>query len=275
MGRHLRSWGLAGLLFSAALPGLAQDRAQTLADIRAELATLNRSVTGLRGELAATGAGGVSSANGPALQRLDTIEAALADLTAKTEKLEFRIDQVVTDGTNRIGDLDFRITELEGGDTSKAGTAKPLGGEAAGAPAAVVAPPATAGGSLAVNEQADFDRAQGVLGQGDFRGAADLLATFAQTYPGGALTPEANFQRGEALSKLGETSNAARAWLEAFSGDMTGPRAPEALLKVGQALGSLGQGPEACVTLAEVTARFPATAAAAEAATARQGLGCR
>jgi tol-pal system protein YbgF len=256
------------------LAGFAQDRAQTLADIRQELSILGGSVQGLRSELATTGNSGGGSFGGSLLDRVDAIESALAQLTAKTENLEFRINQVVTDGTNRLGDLEFRVVELEGGDLGAVGQTAPLGGGTVAAPA-IIAPPAASGGSLATNEQGDFDRAKGVLGQGDFRAAADLFATFAQTYTGGPLTAEAHYYRGEALSNLGETSEAARAWLEAFSGDMTGARAPESLLKVGQALAALGQGPEACVTLQEVGVRFPTDPAAGQAATAALGLGCQ
>ncbi|SEN61148.1 tol-pal system protein YbgF [Pseudorhodobacter antarcticus] len=257
------------------LAGFAQDRAQTLADIRQELSGLGASVQGLRSELATTGNSGGGNFGGSLLDRVDAIEAALAQLTAKTENLEFRINQVVTDGTNRLGDLEFRVVELEGGDLGAVGQTAPLGGGALAAPTIAAPPAAAAGGSLATNEQADFDRAKGVLGQSDFRGAADLFATFAQTYTGGPLTAEAHYYRGEALSNLGETSEAARAWLEAFSGDMTGARAPESLLKVGQALAELGQGPEACVTLQEVGVRFPNDPAAGQAATAALGLGCQ
>jgi len=113
-----------------------------------------------------------------------------------------------------------------------------------------------------------------VLGTGDFRTAADLFKTFTETYSGGPLSAEAYFLLGESLSQVGETANAARAYLESFSGTPNGPRAPEALLKLGQSLGTLGQVPEACVTLREVGVRFPGSAPAAQAATAFQGLGC-
>jgi TolA-binding protein len=46
------------------------------------------------------------------------------------------------------------------------------------------------------------------------------------------------------------------------------------LLKLGQALGALGQVPDACVTLAEVGNRFPATIHATNAQVSMQGLGC-
>jgi tol-pal system protein YbgF len=212
------------------------------------------------------------------------MEAELARLTSKTEEVELRLNRVVADGTNRIGDIEFRLCEVtEGCDIATLGQTSVLGGDAAGAAPAPSAPatpsaeaPASSEGGveLAVGEQADFDRAREVLGQGDFRGAATLFETFAQSYPGGPLTQEAHFLRGEALTQLGETSNAARAYLEAFSGAPDGPKAPDALLRLGESLGSLGQGPEACVTLAEVGTRFPGSMAATQASVAMQGLGC-
>ena len=265
-------WLIAGLLILP-LPLAAQDRAQTLADIKAELVVLKGEIDGLRGELAATGTAQGSGANGPALQRLDTIEAALVSLTSKAETIENRLNRVVSDGTNRIGDIEFRLTELGGGDLSAIPATPPLGGDA-GAPAPVAAP-TTGGPELAVSEQADFDRAKGVLGQGDFRTAADLFATFTQTYMGGPLTQEAHVLRGDALAGLGETANAARAYLEAFSGAPDGTNAPVALFKLGQSLGQLGQGPEACVTLAEVGTRFPGSQPAADAVAAMQAFGCQ
>ena len=126
-----------------------------------------------------------------------------------------------------------------------------------------------------MGEKADFDRAKGVLGQGDFRGAADLFAAFAQSYPGGPLSQEAAFLRGEALGQLGDKAEAARAYLDAFSGKPDGSFAAESLLKLGQALGDLGQTADACVTLAEVPNRFAGTIHATNADLARQALGCQ
>ncbi|MGB8812365.1 MAG: tol-pal system protein YbgF [Paracoccaceae bacterium] len=262
------------------LPGFvfAQDRAQSLADIRAELSALSAEFNALKQELVTTGAAQSGAAGGSALQRLDTIEAALVQLTAKTETVELRLNKVVTDGTNRVGDLEFRVTELEGGDVGAIPATPTLGGDTvagAGTVASPLEPAVVEGGAeLAMGEQADFDRAQAVLASGDFRAAADQFATFAQTYTGGPLTYEAHFLRGDALSQLGETKDAARAYLDSFSGAPTGPRAGEALLKLGQALGTLGQTPEACVTLTEVGTRFPGSIHATNASIAMQGLAC-
>jgi tol-pal system protein YbgF len=273
--------GLRLICLLALLPAAAfgQDRAQTLADIRAELSALSTEVAALRNELVTTGAASTGAAGGDALQRMDTIEAQLAQLTAKSEEIELRLNRVVTDGTNRIGDLEFRLCEqTEGCDLAALPETPLLGGDtAASAPVAPAEPVAPAADvpEMALQEQADFDRAKEVLGQGDFQAAADLFAAYAQSYPGGPLTQEAQVLRGDALRQLGDTANAARSYLDAFSGQPSGSKAADALLKLGQSLGDLGQTPEACVTLTEVGTRFPGTVEAGTAATAMLGLGCQ
>jgi tol-pal system protein YbgF len=275
------------LLIGAVLaaPAVAQDRAQSLADIRAELTTLASSLQALRSELVSGGAQAMQAAGGAsALERMDAMEAEMVRLTSRTEELQNRIDRVVSDGTNRIGDLEFRLCEMETGcDVGNMPVTSTLGGGAGAVPTAT--PPAPTpnpqpapGGAtaeLAVNEQADFDRAKAALDSGDFRGAADQFAAFAQAYTGGPLTQEAHFLRGEALAQIGETSKASRAYLDAFSGAPNGPRAAAALLRLGAGLGALGQQQEACVTLAEVSVRFPGAPEALEAASAMRNIGCQ
>lgn len=283
---NLKGITLAALL--AALP-FGAARADTLADIRSELSQLAAQIQSLKTELVSSGTGLQAAGGASALDRMNAIEAELSRLTSQTEELQNRVDRVVADGTNRVGDLEFRLCELEPGcDIGNMPITATLGGEAGATPAAV--PPAAGGmtggsmttgngasgggAELAMSEQADFDRAREVLGQGDFRRAADLFAAFTQTYTGGPLTGEAHYLRGEALSQLGETANAARAYLDGFSGDPSGPQAPDNLLKLGLALGQLGQMQEACVTLSEVNARFPGHMATVEAASALGRFGC-
>lgn len=276
----MRRLGLSIILCLLPVLGHAQDRLETLADIRVELAALAAEFNALKAELVASGAATNGAAGGDALTRLDTIEAELARLNARTEEVELKLNRVVADGTNRIGDMEYRLCEVtDGCDPTSLGSTSVLG-ETGAAP---VDPVATgtettdpAGGvELAVAEQEDFNRAKAVLDSGDFRGAADLFATYAQSYPGGPLVPEAHYLRGEALSTLGDTSNASRAYLDAFSAAPEGPFAADALLKLGEGLALLGQVPEACVTLAEVGTRFPTSMAATQSTVAMQGLGCQ
>lgn len=274
---------LLALALLMPLPVMAQD-AQSLADVKAELAQLAAQFLSLKQELVTTGAATNGSAGGDALQRLDAIEAALTKLTAQTEAVEQKVNAVVADGTNRIGDIEFRVCELtKGCDPASLPATPDLGAMAQGVPpaaaqpapgTATAAPDSTGGVELAVNEKAEFDRAKGVLDSGDFPGAADLFKTYAQSYPGGPLVPQADLYRGDALSQTGDTANAARAYLDAFSANQTGPLAGQSLTKLGLALGKLGQGPEACVTLAEVGKRFPGTVDESNAKAAMVALGC-
>ena len=120
------------LLLLAFVVGFAQlARAQdtTLADLRQELSTLYIDIQNLKSELTASGALTQGSVGNTPLERLDSIEAQLQGLTSKTEELEFRINRITVDGTNRIGDLEFRICELEEGcDINALGDTPPLGG---------------------------------------------------------------------------------------------------------------------------------------------------
>jgi tol-pal system protein YbgF len=276
---------LFALTLMLPLPAMAQD-AQSLADVKAELAQLAAQFLTLKQELISSGAAANGSAGGDALQRLDSIEAALTKLTAQTEAVEFKLNAVVTDGTNRIGDIEFRLCELtQGCDPASLPVTPDLGALAAGVVADTpavpdatlatpTAPAATQGVELALNEKADFDRAKSKLDSGDFLGAADLFKTYAQSYPGGPLVPQADLYRGDALTTAGDTTGAARAYLDAFSASQNGPLAGQALTKLGQALGQLGQGPEACVTLAEVGKRFPGSLDDANAKAAMAAQGC-
>ena len=263
----------------------AQDRSDTLADIRQELSVLYVELRKLRRELSTTGGAGQMTVGGSVLDRVGAIESELQRLTAKTERLEFRIDRVVSDGTNRVGDLEFRICELEPScDISQIETGDTLGGVAPGSGGTTTVPmglqlPDTGAETgtdvqLAVGEQADFDTAMAAFDAGDHSAAAEQFALFQSNYPGSPLAGQAGLKRGEALEAAGEQTQAARAFLDTFSEAPQGPQAAEALFFLGRALGRLGQTSEACVTLSEVGTRFPGVDVVTEAQAEMQALGC-
>ncbi|CUH75572.1 tol-pal system protein YbgF [Tritonibacter multivorans] len=260
---------------TAVSPALAQQQDQTLADIRQELTVLHVEIQRLKREMSTTGSPTGTLAGGSVLERVGAIEAELQRLTAQTEELDIRIQNVVRDGTNRIGDLEFRLVELEGGDVTLLGEASTLGGDtAAVADGETVTAPDPTSSELAVGEAADFAAAQADLEAGSYQAAADKLAAFQSAYPGSPLGPEADFGRGKALEGLGNTRDAARAYLAAFTAAPTGPKAPDALFELGAALGRLDQVDQACVTLSEVAVRFPSSAAVQTAEAERGTLGC-
>ena len=261
--------------------GYAQDRAQTLADIRQEMSVLYVEIQKLKRELSTTG-GAPTVSGGSVLDRVGAIESELERLNAKTEELEFRINAVVKDGTNRISDLEFRLVELEGGDVSKLKETTTLGGAAGQpttpAPAAPTSPSAATNSDapqLAMGEQADYEAAKAALEGGDAAGAAEKFKAFNETYPGSPMAAAAYLGQGQALEGAGDLTGAARAYLNAFSTEPNGTTAPEALYHLGHGLGRLGQTKEACVTLAEVGVRFPGGAPAQKAGEERARLGCQ
>lgn len=272
----LHRFALIFSLAAASGPGLAQGQ-ETLADIRQQLTLLYGEIEGLGRELSTTQGVAGGLVGGTPLDRLNAIEAELQRLTAKTEQLEFRVNRITVDGTNRIGDLEFRLCELEPNcDIAQLGDTPSLGGVDNGDNVvSPTLPPVATGPALSIGETRDIEMAQAALAAGDFRTAADQLADFGLTYPGSPAAPKADYLRGEALEGLGEMPDAARAYLAAFSADPGGDKAPDALFKLGAALGAIGQIQDACLTLAEVNARFAGHPTVSDAQTAMQNLGCQ
>jgi tol-pal system protein YbgF len=266
---------LLTLAVAVAAPALAQ---QTVADVRAELGVLDGQIEQLRNELVKTGAArGLPSDAATALTRLDQLEAELRRLTDRVDVLTNDIRRIVDDASNKAGDLEFRLTELEGGDTSVLPeTPEPLGGGVTGPRprpvAASVAPPQT--GELAVTEQSDLDAARAAAESGDDARAAQLFGDFLADYPGGPLSAEAQFRRGEALAATSDWRGAAHSFLDSFSGAPQGPFAPRALFRLASSLKELGNVDEACLTLTEVVSRYPGSAEAADVPAERQAYGC-
>lgn len=272
------------LAFGLTAGALPAQQAETLADIRQDLSVLYIELQRLRTELSTTGSSGMT-VGGNTIDRVNTIEAALQALTSKTEEIEYRIGRVVEDGTNRIGDMEFRLCEIEPGcDVGKLGSTPRLGGGTApvtgAAPAPAPAPdtaalPSSGSGELAMSEENDFRRAQEALAKSDFRGAADLFAAFRETYPGGPLDAAALLGQGKALEGTGDMRGAARAYLDAYSGYPQSEVAPAALFLLGRSLGQLGSVQEACVTLAEVSTRYPGASVVGDAQSQMTALGCQ
>lgn len=272
-------WSPVAIVLAFAAPIHAQqDQEQTLADIRQELTVLFVEVQRLRRQLSTTSAPGAVVSGDTVLERLDGIEQEMRRLTAITENLELRVQRVVNDGTNKVGDLEFRLCELETAcDIGTLGEMPKLGGDLTEvvAPGPASAPvPEVDGEQFAVGEQGDFARAREAFDAADYAAAAEQLEMFTQTYPGGPLTLDAFLLRGDALGQMGEWQPAARAYLDSFNLEPNGPEAPGALLKLGRALDLIGQPGEACLMLAEVGIRFPDAAEVAEAEAARATLGC-
>lgn len=262
-------------------PSAAPVDAATLADLRGQLQQLTGELQALRSELVASGAAGFQAAGGDsAIDRMNAMETQLSRLTGQTEKLQHEIQRVVRDGTRRIGDIEFRLCEMDANcDLGALMTQPDLGTQGGGVSVGSSRPqPATPEETGAVTptsaEQQDFDRAREVLGQGDFLRAAELFAAVAQTHAGGPLTAEALFMRGSALDSAGQAEGAAAAWLEAFAADPGGSRSAESLLGIARIISETDDPKTACLYLAEIPVRFAGTDAATEAERRMAALDC-
>ena len=265
----LRSTLFSFAMVATAAVALAQDQTRNLADIRTELGYLSSQIQGLRSELVESGAAQSTTASGSALGRVDAIENELRVLTGQLEELQYRIEKIAKDATNRVGDLEFRVTELEGGDVASVGKTRPVGGGFSSALNDV-----SDDVELTVVEKSDYEVALASLADGSFAQAVDQFDTFIITFPGGPLTAGAQFHKGEALGGLGDWKSAGRSFLDSFSSAPSGQTAPKALYWLGVSLGNLGKSSEACQTLSEVGVRFPADTSATDAVNEMTKLGC-
>lgn len=266
--------------------------AATLAEMQAALRAVSSDLQGLRAELLASGASGFAAAGGDsAIDRMNAMEAQIATLTDQTEQLANRIKRVVSDGTNRIGDIEFRLCEMDPNCDLGAlmtaelgrqgGTGAAIGSEPVAMPSdigAVALPPMedpTPGAAPPTEEEArEFASARAAVEAGEWTRALAELDHLASAHAGGPLTADVLYLRGVALMESGQTEPAAQSWLTAFSAAPDGPRAPASLLALSRAMVSLGAPSDACPYLGELTRRFPATPEAAEAASLTAEASC-
>jgi tol-pal system protein YbgF len=217
--------------------------------------------------------GGVAEAqqgaSTPALNaRLSDLEAEVRRLTAMLEEVQNRQRLIAEEAARRFSDIEFRLTELEGGDVGGLQPVPPLGGVgswpggaavgvAQGTDVGTVAPRDTQLAAVSVAEQGDLDRAAADVQQGRYDQAEERLRRFLRDYPASPLTGDAWYWLGESQLVRGAAGEAARSYLSGYNADRRGPRAPHNLFGLGVSLGRLGQINEACLTLREVGAQFP------------------
>ena len=252
--------GLAGALALVLVlaPGVHAQGTDDTAALRLRLNELDAELASLRARL-----GGVSapSAGVASDRRLDQLEGEVRRLTARIEQMQNRLERVVADATRRIGDIEFRLDELEG--NPPAGASQPLGAAPQSAP------------SVSVSERGDLNRAAEDVRQGRYDQAEERLTAFMRAYPGSPLMAEAHSWRARAAEDQGKLKDAGTYHLEAYNAAPNGPLAAPSLIGLGRTLGRLGQVREACLTLAEVPRRFSQDAdSMREAAGLRADLGC-
>ncbi|NHF73545.1 tetratricopeptide repeat protein [Paracoccus xiamenensis] len=268
--------------------------AATLADMQTTLRAVSADLQALRAELLTSGAQGFAAAGGDsAIDRMNAMEARIATLTEQTEQLSNRIKQVVADGTNRVGDIEFRLCELDPNCDLGALMTADLGGQGTGmtpAPAgdpvpmppsdvsAQTLPPMTETPPTATppteEEAREFAEIRALVAAQDWAQANTKLDHLVTAHAGGPLTTEALYLQGIARQGDGRETEAAQSFLMAFSAAPDGPRAAASLLALSQAMAGLGTPADACPYLGELTRRFPASPEAADAVPLTEAAAC-
>ena len=266
------------LVFGWTGPAPAQDESTeaTLADIRQELEFLLGEVRYLKSQLVTTGPPQSSSARrgGSVALRVDAIESELRQLTGAVEELQFRVETIVEDGTRRIGDLEFRLVELEGGDLSSVGkvpalgTAEPDSAKAKETEAAAAESSGESTGNGTEDEAAaprkpvypgetPFEVAMAAFEAGNYADALGYLDTALDPDSDAETFAEVRFWQGESHFALQDWQSAASSYLDSFSSSPKGPHASGSILGLGVSLGELGHADEACLMLSEAAVRAP------------------
>ncbi len=254
--------GIGGIGLVAAAPVAQAQSGASSQELRYRLDQLDAELADIRARLG--GGAPVSGGAAAALSgsRVTELEGEVRRLTAMVEEMQNTQRRVAEEAARRFSDIEFRLTELEGGDVGGLQPVPPLGGVGAGPAAGLGQGPVQAEqgaqvAAVSVAEQGDLDRAATDVQQGRYDQAEDRLRRFLNDYPASPLTGDAWYWLGESQLVRGNAGEAARSYLRGYNADQRGPRAAYNLYRLGVALGRLGQVNEACLTLREVSTQFP------------------
>lgn len=229
--------------------------------------------------------------------RVGRLEEQMRDLTGKLEEANHRAAQIQQRLDRLVGDVDFRLTQLErgGGAPAQSGDAAPAApvpptasnvqaprgaanvapGEARvllvpgappAAPQSASAPAATAAAAAvslpAGPPETQYEFAYGLYQQavqdrGDFGRAENALRQFLGAHGQHRLAGDAQYWLGETFYARRDWTAAAREFAAQFRAYPQNAKAPDSLLRLGQSLGQLNRKDDACGTLAELDRRYP------------------
>ncbi len=103
-----------------------------------------------------------------------------------------------------------------------------------------------------------YDKAFSYLQQSNYTDAQAAFTSFLSTYAKHPLAANAQYWLGETYYAQTQYSTAAKTFAKAFQDHPTGQKAPDSLLKLAMTLDKMNKRADACLTLSELTKRFPA-----------------
>jgi tol-pal system protein YbgF len=237
--------------------------------------------------------------------RLSALEGQIRDLTGRIEETLNRVSIVQQRLDKLVGDVDFRLGQIEKGG-APAAAADGAAPSAAAAPTTPSSPPvvrpgeariqlvpggpptapqaAQAGGAPAAAAnvtlpagppETQYEFAYGLYQQavqdrGDFGRAESALRSFVSANGTHRLAGDAQYWLGETFYARRDWTNASAAFAEQFRRFPQNTKAPDSLLRLGQSLGQLNRKADACGTLAELDRRYPAATQSIKIAAQRE-----
>ena len=217
------------------LENIFETNSKELSTVQSELNNLSEQISEIRLELAENKASivkeaieasenivasGIKKSAGSVLYRLDAIEEEMRNLTGIIEELQFYTKNIALDATNRIGDLEFRITELEGGDVSLLGNSRVIGGSIK---------TSNTNAELAITEKSNYDTALKLLNENDYELALLEFDKLINAFPNSPLTVAAHYSKGNAFIGLAMWDQGINSYLKSFSFEPNGKYAQKAL----------------------------------------------
>lgn len=222
-----------------------------------------------------------AQANIETLNRLNALQQEIASLRGLVEQLQNENAQLKQAARQQYTDLDSRLGRLEGGSAPVAGApaadAAPGDAQAPAtptdaapavptAPRGVVADVATGSNAATpadpAGERPMYDSAFQALRDGEYAEASRRFQAYLETYPAGALAPNAWYWLGESYYVTQNYDVALQAFDSLLQAFPDSAKAPDALLKLGYCQFELGRPQQGEATLRDVIARFPGSDAA-------------
>jgi tol-pal system protein YbgF len=183
-------------------------------------------------------------------QRIEAINAEVRTLRGQLDELQHGLTRAQEQQREMYGDVDRRLTALEGGGV----TALAAGGS-----------PSPAGDGLPVpqgDDRANYQAAFDLLKDGKYSDAIGGFSQFLATFPTSTLADNAQYWLGEAHYVNRQFSEALRHFRTVVEKYPDSRKIPDALLKIGYCNYELKNYTEARSALGQVVSRFGDTTAA-------------
>jgi len=204
--------------------------------------------------------GGIQSDN-----TFNAMQQDIQELRGSVEELQYKLQQLEQQQTDRYINIDQRLRALEGGSAAAAGSSLPASD--ATTSTNDTANSASTNSAPSGNEKAEYDAAFNLMTkEKNFDKATKAFSDFVENYPMGFYTPNAWYWLGKLYSFDTKNLNKAKDAFEKVTQEFpTNSKASDALYELGVAYDKLGNKDQAKKSLKSVSSQYPGTGAALKA----------